>query len=126
MEVEEAVARFVAAAPEFAPGATVARYSDGEAGRVWRVREAALGATVFVPGEAQSGWEGWEDSAVPPARLGEYLRELFGVIARYGYRTPMYGHFGQGCVHLRITFELKTRTGWRSTARFWTRRRTWC
>ena len=110
-EVEESVERFVAAAAGFAPGATVARYSEGEAGRVWRVREAALGATVFVPGEAQSGWEGWEDSAVPPARLGEYLRELFAVIARYGYRTPMYGHFGQGCVHLRITFELKTAEG---------------
>ena len=79
-EVEGVVERFVKAAAGFAAGATVARYSEGEAARVWRVREAALGASVFVPGETQSGWEGWEDSAVPPARLGEYLRELFGVI----------------------------------------------
>src|SRR5207344_3424783 len=40
-----------------------------------------------------------------------YLRELFGLIEHYGYRTPMYGHFGQGCVHLRITFNLKTAQG---------------
>ncbi len=114
--VDGVVERFVAAAAGFA--GSVARYSAGEAKRVWRVREAARGASVFVPGEAQSGWEGWEDSAVPPARLGEYLRELFGVIARYGYRTPMYGHFGQGCVHLRITFELRTTEGVAAYRRF--------
>ncbi len=117
-EVDGVVERFVAAAAGLAVRPSVARYSEGEAGRVWRVREAALGATVFVPGEAQSGWEGWEDSAVPPARLGAYLRELFRVIERYGYRTPMYGHFGQGCVHLRITFELKTAEGVAAYRRF--------
>jgi FAD/FMN-containing dehydrogenase/Fe-S oxidoreductase len=88
----------------------IARYSSEEAVRIWKVRESALGATVFVPGE-ESGWEGWEDSAVPPDKLGAYLRELFALIKQYGYRTPMYGHFGQGCVHLRITFDLKTATG---------------
>ncbi len=96
---------------------TVARYSPDEAARVWRVRESALGASVFVPGE-ESGWEGWEDSAVPPERLGAYLRELFGLIERYGYRSPMYGHFGQGCVHLRISFALKTAEGVAAYRRF--------
>jgi FAD/FMN-containing dehydrogenase/Fe-S oxidoreductase len=85
-------------------------YSPEEAERVWKVRESGLGASVFVPGEL-SGWEGWEDSAVPPELLGLYLRDLFGLIDRYGYRTPMYGHFGQGCVHLRITFDFKTSEG---------------
>jgi FAD/FMN-containing dehydrogenase/Fe-S oxidoreductase len=85
-------------------------YSEPEAARVWKVRESALGASVFVPGQ-ESGWEGWEDSAVPPARLGAYLRELFGLIDRYGYKSPIYGHFGQGCVHLRISFQLKTAAG---------------
>lgn len=94
----------------FAQSPTVALYTEEEAARVWKVREAALGASVFVPGEA-SGWEGWEDSAVPPARLGAYLRELFALIDHYGYRSPMYGHFGQGCVHLRISFDLKTTKG---------------
>jgi FAD/FMN-containing dehydrogenase/Fe-S oxidoreductase len=87
-----------------------ALYSDEEAERVWKVREAGLAATVFVPGEP-SGIEGWEDSAVPPERLGAYLREFFGALRRYGYQTPMYGHFGQGCVHLRITFDLRTADG---------------
>ena len=51
-----------------------------EAARVWHVRESALGATVFVPGEPDR-WEGWEDAAVPPAQLGAYLRELFALMA---------------------------------------------
>jgi Fe-S oxidoreductase len=77
---------------------------------VWKVRESALGATVFVPG-APLGWEGWEDSAVPPEKLGDYLRDLFRLIGHYGYKTPIYGHFGQGCIHLRITFDPKTTEG---------------
>jgi FAD/FMN-containing dehydrogenase/Fe-S oxidoreductase len=87
-----------------------ALYSPEEAERVWRVRESGLGACVFVPGE-KNGCEGWEDSAVQPELLGSYLRELFALIDRNGYRTPMYGHFGQGCVHLRITFDFKTIEG---------------
>ena len=85
-------------------------YAPEEAERVWKVRESALGACVFVPGE-RNGCEGWEDSAVRPELLGAYLRDLFALLERYGYRTPMYGHFGQGCVHLRITFDFKTAEG---------------
>jgi FAD/FMN-containing dehydrogenase/Fe-S oxidoreductase len=98
------------ASAHFAHVPSRALYSPEEAERVWRVRESGLGACVFVPGE-QNGCEGWEDSAVPPELLGAYLRELFGLIDSYGYRTPMYGHFGQGCVHLRITFDFKTTEG---------------
>ncbi len=89
---------------------SIALYSPEEAARVWRVRESGLGASVFVTG-IESGWEGWEDSAVPPASLGAYLRELFALMQRYGYQSPMYGHFGQGCVHLRISFDLKSEKG---------------
>jgi FAD/FMN-containing dehydrogenase/Fe-S oxidoreductase len=117
LDVDAVAQRFVASAESFAERPTVAVYSPAEAARVWKVREAALGASVFVPGE-QSGWEGWEDSAVPPASLGAYLRELFALIARYGYRSPMYGHFGQGCVHLRISFQLKTAEGVAAYRRF--------
>jgi FAD/FMN-containing dehydrogenase/Fe-S oxidoreductase len=99
-----------AASAGFVEAPTATLYGNEEAARVWKVRESALGAAVFVPGEP-SGWEGWEDSAVPPANLGAYLRELFVVIERYGYRSPMYGHFGQGCVHLRISFDFKTTKG---------------
>ncbi|HEX3570148.1 MAG TPA: FAD-binding and (Fe-S)-binding domain-containing protein [Acidobacteriaceae bacterium] len=101
---------FIAAAREFDSHPTVVQYSHEEAERIWRVRESGLGASVFVPGHA-SAWEGWEDSAVSPEKLGAFLRELFSVIDRYGYKTPMYGHFGQGCVHLRMTFDFRTEAG---------------
>ncbi len=109
-DVDGLTAGFVKAAAHYPAMPAIAVYTQEEAARVWKVREAGLGASVFVPGEA-SGWEGWEDSAVPPAALGSYLRELFRVIDRYGYRSPIYGHFGQGCVHLRISFDLKTQAG---------------
>ena len=109
-EVEAIADSLVLAANSFDQPPVIARYSPEQAGRVWKVRESALGASVFVPGE-ESGWEGWEDSAVPPEKLGAYLRELFVLIEQNGYRTPMYGHFGQGCVHLRISFDLRTEQG---------------
>lgn len=92
-------------------------YSPEEARRVWHVRESALGATVFVPGEPH-GWEGWEDAAVPVDQLGGYLRDLFAVMQPYGYRTPIYGHFGQGCVHTRINFNLESAEGIRKYRSF--------
>jgi FAD/FMN-containing dehydrogenase/Fe-S oxidoreductase len=116
-EVEAMADALVEAVSGFDQLPSVARYSPGEAARVWHVRESALGASVFVPGE-KSGWEGWEDSAVPPESLGAYLRELYQLIEEYGYRSPMYGHFGQGCVHLRISFELKTAAGVAAYRRF--------
>ena len=101
---------FMNAARGFDSKSTVVLYSEQDAERVWRVRESGLGASVFVPGQP-SAWEGWEDSAVAPEKLGAFLRELFAVIDRYGYKTPMYGHFGQGCVHLRLTFDFRTEKG---------------
>ena len=78
--------------------------------RVWEVREAALGATSHVPGEPP-GWEGWEDSAVTPAQLGNYLRDLHKMMNAYGYRSALYGHFGHACVHMRINFDLQSKDG---------------
>ncbi len=77
---------------------------------VWTIREAALGATAFVPGEAAT-WEGWEDAAVAPDRLGAYLRDFGRLRQRFGYTGSLYGHFGQGCVHTRINFDLATPDG---------------
>ena len=81
-----------------------------KAARVWEVRESALGATSHVPGEPL-GWEGWEDAAVAPEKLGGYLRDLVKLMSGYGYRTAMYGHFGHGCVHMRINFDLQSKAG---------------
>jgi FAD/FMN-containing dehydrogenase/Fe-S oxidoreductase len=102
--------KFCDAARGYAAKPSVRLYSEEDAKRIWFVRESALGATVFVPGEPH-GWEGWEDSAVPPEKLGSYLRQLFALMEEYGYRSPMYGHFGQGCVHLRINFDLESAKG---------------
>jgi FAD/FMN-containing dehydrogenase/Fe-S oxidoreductase len=117
LEVDRMANSLLESAAHFDRVPTAALYSPEEAERVWRVRESGLGACVFVPGE-QNGCEGWEDSAVPPELLGAYLRDLFGLIDSYGYRTPMYGHFGQGCVHLRITFDFKTTEGVAKYRRF--------
>lgn len=85
-------------------------YSSAEAKRVWHIRESALGATAFVPGKG-TGWEGWEDAAVDPAQLGSYLRAIKALMDEFGYQSPMYGHFGQGCVHMRHNFDLETAPG---------------
>src|SRR5438876_1179852 len=77
---------------------------------VWEVREAGLGATAFIPGKPDT-YEGWEDSAVPPERLGEYLRRLSKLADEYGYDSALYGHYGQGCVHARWNFDLVTQPG---------------
>jgi FAD/FMN-containing dehydrogenase/Fe-S oxidoreductase len=78
---------------------------------VWAAREAGLGATAYPPNEPETH-EGWEDAAVPPERLGDYLREFHELLDRYDYGTAsLYGHFGQGCVHTRIPFVLRTAAG---------------
>jgi FAD/FMN-containing dehydrogenase/Fe-S oxidoreductase len=78
--------------------------------RVWEVRESALGVTSHVAGEAMT-WEGWEDSAVAPEKLGSYLRDLRKMMAAYGYKGSLYGHFGHACVHTRINFDLQSKPG---------------
>lgn len=85
--------------------------------QLWEVREAALGATAFVPGQ-KPGWEGWEDHAVAPEKLGAYLRAFRALLDEFGYDTAHYGHFGQGCIHVRIDFDLRTEGGIRHFRRF--------
>ncbi len=109
-DAQAQAAAMIDAAKTISPAPHTRQYSQSEAARVWKVRESGLGATVFVPGEPH-GWEGWEDSAVPPEKMGSYLRELFSAAKRYGYRSPIYGHFGQGCVHMRFNFDLETEAG---------------
>lgn len=93
-------------------------YSDPKLQKqVWKIRESGLGATAHVPDKPLT-WEGWEDSSVPPERLGEYLRELRALLEQYGYECDLYGHFGQGCVHTRIDFDLETADGIRSFREF--------
>ena len=71
-----------------------------------------------VPPDEHDHWPGWEDSAVPPDRLGDYLRALTELYDRHGLRGALYGHFGQGCVHSRINFDLRTAAGIADYRRF--------
>lgn len=95
-----------------APGCAATVLSDpAEQQQVWAAREAGLGATAYPP-DGPPTRAGWEDSAVPPERLGDYLRDVLALLERYGYgRASLYGHFGQGCVHTRIPFVLWTADG---------------
>lgn len=77
---------------------------------LWRIREDAAGTATRTP-DGGMAWPGWEDCAVPPARLGAYLREFRALLAAHGLRGTPYGHFGEGCVHVRIDFDLVTPAG---------------
>jgi FAD/FMN-containing dehydrogenase/Fe-S oxidoreductase len=92
-------------------------YSGAQAKRVWEVRESSLGATSHVPGEPLN-WEGWEDAAVAPEKLGGYLRDLRKMMAEYGYKGSLYGHFGHACVHTRLNFDLESKEGLAKYRRF--------
>lgn len=82
---------------------------------LWRVREDASGTATRLrtPGRADGSeaWPGWEDCAVPPPRLGAYLRDFRALMAQHGLRGTPYGHFGDGCIHVRIDFDLLTEPG---------------
>ncbi|WP_229686120.1 FAD-binding and (Fe-S)-binding domain-containing protein [Longimycelium tulufanense] len=77
---------------------------------IWRVREdgAGLGTRAADGGEA---WPGWEDAAVPPDRLADYLRDFDALMSEMGRHGLVYGHFGEGCLHVRIDFDLLTTPG---------------
>jgi FAD/FMN-containing dehydrogenase/Fe-S oxidoreductase len=81
-----------------------------EAKHVWTVRESSLGVISHVPGEPLS-WEGWEDSAVAPEKLGKYLRDLKRLMGEFGYHGTLYGHFGHACVHTRLNFDYQSDEG---------------
>jgi FAD/FMN-containing dehydrogenase/Fe-S oxidoreductase len=86
--------------------------SDGAAQTaVWRLRESGLGAGAFIPGRPRT-WPGAEDAAVPPERLGAYLRRFNQLLTSHSLTAATYyGHFGEGCVHARISFDLGSREG---------------
>jgi len=77
---------------------------------LWRIREDGAGILTRSP-EGGEAWPGWEDAAVPPEKFGAYLREFDAVLAGHGRRGVYYGHFGDGCLHVRIDFDLLTKAG---------------
>lgn len=77
---------------------------------LWRIREASAGIVTRLP-DGGEAWPNWEDSAVPPENLASYLRDLYALMDRYGLRGIPFGHFGEGCVHVRISFDFGTDKG---------------
>jgi FAD/FMN-containing dehydrogenase/Fe-S oxidoreductase len=116
-EESEHIAREAMKALEGANAPTMRLYVDEkQQQKIWDLREAGLGATAFVPGQPLT-WPGWEDSAVAPEKAGSYLRDLCKLYEKYQYKAALYGHFGQGCIHCRVDFDLMTAPGikkWRA------------
>lgn len=92
-------------------------YTRAEAKAVWRIREAGPRAAISAPG-APPRYEGWDDSAVPPDNLGGYLRDLRALLNEYNYQAVYYGHFGHGCIHMQISFDLRSEPGIRKYGEF--------
>ncbi|HSL69704.1 MAG TPA: FAD-binding and (Fe-S)-binding domain-containing protein [Longimicrobiales bacterium] len=106
-EIAQRTLQLLTSAPPMPSGKVFA--DPNEKKLVWQIRESGL-ASAFIAADDPS-WEGWEDAAVPPERLGTYLRELRALYERYSYKGALYGHFGEGCVHTRTDFDLVTRAG---------------
>jgi FAD/FMN-containing dehydrogenase/Fe-S oxidoreductase len=88
-----------------------------EKAQLWELREAALAATAHIPDQEET-YPGWEDSAVRREDLGKYLRDLKDLFHRHGYEASVYGHFGDGLVHCRVPFGLRTEKGLVNWQRF--------
>jgi FAD/FMN-containing dehydrogenase/Fe-S oxidoreductase len=117
-EADDKAHRMMEALKSKSDGPNMKFYDDKrEEALVWEIRESGLGATAFVPGKPFT-WEGWEDSAVPPDKMGKYLRELCSLYQKHGYTGAYYGHFGQGCLHTRINFDLESAPGIRNFRSF--------
>ncbi len=100
------------------PGALDARiYTGAQSKLIWQIRESGPRAAAFAPG-APAEWEGWDDAAVAPEKLGGYLRDIRKLMEEYNYQGAMYGHFGHGCIHTRISFDLESETGIRKYSEF--------
>ena len=101
-----------------APNPPQARlYTQREARAVWKIREAGPRAAANRPGEPPR-WEGWDDASVAPEKLGPYLRDLRRLLDEYDYQAAFYGHFGHGCIHMQVSFDLQSEAGIRKYGEF--------
>src|SRR5262249_42788358 len=92
-------------------------FTAKEAKAVWRIRESGPRAAAFAPG-APLEWEGWDDGAVATEKLGGYLRDIRKLMNEYHYKGGFYGHFGHGCIHMRVSFDLMSENGVRAYGEF--------
>ena len=92
-------------------------YTKSESRHVWKLRESGPRAAAAAPGSPPE-WEGWDDAAVPPEKLGGYLRDIRKLLDEYNYHAGFYGHFGHGCIHMRVNFDLDSENGIRKYGEF--------
>ncbi|WP_191374308.1 FAD-binding and (Fe-S)-binding domain-containing protein, partial [Corynebacterium stationis] len=104
----EALAETVAASVDTVD--TVVVSNPQEMRELWRIREASAGVVTRLP-DGGEAWPNWEDSAVPPENLADYLRDLYALMDKYSLRGIPFGHFGEGCVHVRISFDFGSDEG---------------
>ncbi|GAA0553074.1 FAD-binding and (Fe-S)-binding domain-containing protein [Chitinophaga japonensis] len=110
-EADKKARTMIAALKKKADTPDISLIDDPEqAQMIWEIRESGLGATAWVPGEPMTN-PGWEDTAVPPERIGDYLQDLRRLFQKYDLNPSLYGHFGQGCVHCRVAFDLLSEQG---------------
>ena len=108
LEEAEALAQTVAASVETVD--TIVVSDPQEMRELWRIREASAGVVTRLP-DGGEAWPNWEDSAVPPENLADYLRDLYALMDKYSLRGIPFGHFGEGCVHVRISFDFGSQEG---------------
>jgi FAD/FMN-containing dehydrogenase/Fe-S oxidoreductase len=90
-----------------------------EESAAWEARKHGVGSTRMPLGlGGHLGWPNWEDAAVPPERLGDYLREFEKLLSAHDYDGVMFGHWGHGCIHCRIDYDLRTKAGIAKFRRF--------
>jgi FAD/FMN-containing dehydrogenase/Fe-S oxidoreductase len=117
-EAEARARRLIAALDRSADPPNMRLFTDQkQIRRIWDVRESSLGVTSHVPGEPLR-WEGFEDSAVAPEKLGAYLRDLRKLMQAFHYEGSFYGHFGHACVHTRMDYDLESTAGVRTFRQF--------
>lgn len=110
---EEAARSLIDASQSASPVGHLVVSEPEEMRALWRIREAAAGIVTRLP-DGREAWPNWEDSAVPPEHLADYLRDLYRLMDQYGYEGIPFGHFGEGCVHVRISFDFATEDGIRT------------
>lgn len=108
LEEAEALAQTVAASVDTVD--TIVVSDPQEMRELWRIREASAGVVTRLP-DGGEAWPNWEDSAVPPENLADYLRDLYALMDKYSLRGIPFGHFGEGCVHVRISFDFGSQEG---------------
>ncbi|HEV7978192.1 FAD-binding and (Fe-S)-binding domain-containing protein [Amycolatopsis sp.] len=84
---------------------------------LWRIREEGAGLATRLA-DGSEAWPGWEDAAVPPERLGSYLRGFKELMRKHGLQSVVYGHYGEGCLHMRLDFDLLSEHGIADFRRF--------